>query len=193
MSTTISGVRIVDMPDLGAFDDTSSIVGEKAGSGRFGATALSQYFLPISYAATGTPTKRTGMDRAADTVNVRDFGAQLDGTTDDMPFFQAARNTTIHGGSRIWVPRGKTVLGSNITIPTGSSTIWDFDAYTQGVGAPIDFNFVQQNFGTDIVHALNQGEWWYQYQYPAQLSGRASALSCALTDASRIRAVLAGR
>jgi hypothetical protein len=43
MSTTIGGVRIVDMPDLGAITDDSSVVGEHAGSGRFGATAFRSY------------------------------------------------------------------------------------------------------------------------------------------------------
>ena len=40
---TFPGVRIVDMPDLGAVTDTSSMVGERAGSGRFAATALRAY------------------------------------------------------------------------------------------------------------------------------------------------------
>ena len=40
---SVDGVRIIDMPDLGAVDDTSSIVGERAGSGRFAATALRDY------------------------------------------------------------------------------------------------------------------------------------------------------
>ena len=70
MSTTLGGVRIVDMPDLGAFDDSSSIVGERAGSGRFGASALRKYI---------------GGD-----INVQDFGATGDGTTDDAATIQQA-------------------------------------------------------------------------------------------------------
>ena len=42
-TTTYTGVRIVDMPDLGAVTDDSSVVGEHAGSGRFAATALRTY------------------------------------------------------------------------------------------------------------------------------------------------------
>ena len=42
-TTTYTGVRIVDMPDLGAVTDNSSVVGEHAGSGRFAATALRTY------------------------------------------------------------------------------------------------------------------------------------------------------
>jgi hypothetical protein len=48
MSSTIGGVRIVDMPDLGAFNSSSSLVGERAGSGRFSASGLAGYFLPIT-------------------------------------------------------------------------------------------------------------------------------------------------
>ena len=43
MSSTVGGVRIVDMPDLGAVKDSSSFVGEGGGSGRFLATALLGY------------------------------------------------------------------------------------------------------------------------------------------------------
>src|SRR4051812_31951451 len=38
-----SSVRIVDLPDLGALTDTSRIVGERAGSGTFVATAIADY------------------------------------------------------------------------------------------------------------------------------------------------------
>ena len=41
-------IRIADMPDLGTFTDTSSIVGEHAGSGRFTAASLKGYFLPLT-------------------------------------------------------------------------------------------------------------------------------------------------
>ena len=41
----VEGVRIVDMPDLGVVDDTSSVVGERAGSGQFSALALRDYVL----------------------------------------------------------------------------------------------------------------------------------------------------
>jgi len=45
---TFPGVRIVDMPDLGTFTADSSIVGEQNGSGRFGASGLSGYFLSLN-------------------------------------------------------------------------------------------------------------------------------------------------
>jgi hypothetical protein len=49
---TFPGVRIVDMPDLGPFNSASSLVGERAGSGRFSATGLTNYlttvYLPLA-------------------------------------------------------------------------------------------------------------------------------------------------
>jgi hypothetical protein len=45
---TLPGVRIVDMPDLGTFTADSSLVGERLGSGRFGASGLSGYFLSLN-------------------------------------------------------------------------------------------------------------------------------------------------
>ena len=49
---TFPGVRIVDMPDLGTVTDTTSVVAEKAGSGRISALAFKSYvgtsFLPIA-------------------------------------------------------------------------------------------------------------------------------------------------
>ena len=53
-------IRIVDMPDLGAFTSTSSIVGERAGSGRFSAGSLGSYFLPIAGGAVTGPVSFAG-------------------------------------------------------------------------------------------------------------------------------------
>src|SRR3954466_3548220 len=39
----MTGVRIVDLPDLGAVTGSSTIVGEKSGSGAFTANALRSY------------------------------------------------------------------------------------------------------------------------------------------------------
>ena len=55
-TTTYTGVRIADMPDLGTLTDTSSLVGEHAGSGRFGATAIRDYILAGNNTFTGLQT-----------------------------------------------------------------------------------------------------------------------------------------
>jgi len=59
LTTTYTGVRITDMPDLGAVTDTSSFVGERGGSGRFTAAALRTYLLG------NLPTSDTGLPPGA--------------------------------------------------------------------------------------------------------------------------------
>lgn len=66
-----SGIRIADMPDIGAVTDDSSFVGEHSGSGRFAATALRDYmttsgggpYLPL---AGGTLTGDLSTNATAD-------------------------------------------------------------------------------------------------------------------------------
>ena len=41
-------VRVIDLPDLGAVSDTSSIVADKAGTGRFSALAIKNYCFTAS-------------------------------------------------------------------------------------------------------------------------------------------------
>jgi hypothetical protein len=52
-----SDIRIVEMPTLGAVNDSSLVVGERAGSGLFTATALRSYVLD----GTKLPTSATGL------------------------------------------------------------------------------------------------------------------------------------
>ena len=92
MSTTISGVPIILMPDLGVVTDDSSIVGEHAGSGRFGAPALSTYAMGGSVVATGSTASRALPIRFADQLNVVDFGADPSGAADSTAAIQAAFN-----------------------------------------------------------------------------------------------------
>jgi hypothetical protein len=86
---TFPGVRIVDMPDLGAVTDSSSVVGERAGSGRFTAKALRTYIQPF---------------------NVRNYGAKGDGVTDDTLAIQAAINAAVLAGGEVRIPAGAYVI-----------------------------------------------------------------------------------
>ena len=71
--------------------------------------ATSNVIAPIT--ATGTSTSRAIQDRFADVINVKDFGATGNGTTDDTAAVQAAI-TAAPAGAAIYFPRGTYRLSS---------------------------------------------------------------------------------
>jgi len=95
MSTTVGGIRIIDMPDIGLVTDDSSVVGEHAGSGRFAATAMRDY---VTASLLFTPAGTGGVPRTYDTklhemyVSAEDYGAVGDGAADDTLSLQNAYN-----------------------------------------------------------------------------------------------------
>ena len=93
---TFPGVRIVDMPDLGAVTDNSSVVGEHAGSGRFNVAQIRGY---------------TG-DNAR---SIKWYGARGDGATDDTAAVQAALNA----GVDLHAPPGTYMVGT-LNVPSGT-------------------------------------------------------------------------
>jgi hypothetical protein len=105
-------IRIVDMPDLGAVTDVSSLVGERAGSGRFTAQAMATYVATKS-----------------GTVNVKSYGAKGDGTTDDTAAVTAAFNAVQTTGGMLFFPPGRYQLAANIPVTLGAgATISVFGA-----------------------------------------------------------------
>lgn len=86
---TTSGVRIVDMPDLGSITEDSSVVGEHIGSGRFSAPSLRRYIQPF---------------------NVKNYGAKGDGVTDDTYAIQAAINAAVAAGGVVLIPHGNYIV-----------------------------------------------------------------------------------
>jgi hypothetical protein len=97
-------VRTIDLPDLGAVSDTSSIVADKAGSGRFGAPAVAAYV-----AAKGA------------IVSVKNYGAVGDGVTDDTAAVTAAFNAVRTVGGSLYFPAGKYALAANIPVTLGAN------------------------------------------------------------------------
>jgi hypothetical protein len=74
--------------------------------------------------ATGSTTARTLAARFADTVNVLDFGAVGDGTTDDTAAFAAAFTALGSTGGRVLLARGKRhLIDSSLTVPDLCSII----------------------------------------------------------------------
>jgi hypothetical protein len=67
--------------------------------------------------ATGSTTARTLATRAADYVNVLDYGAKGDGTTDDTAAFQAAIDAAVAaGGGTIQIPTATFRLNGQLTV-----------------------------------------------------------------------------
>ena len=96
----VEGVRIVDMPDLGVVDDTSSVVGERAGSGRFAVTALRDYVLASVVTPPPVIPPDPGTGGLLDIANVMDYGADNTGAADSTAAFQAALAT----GKTVYIP-----------------------------------------------------------------------------------------
>jgi hypothetical protein len=101
MSTTIGGVRIVDMPDLGVVTDASSLVGELAGSGRFGAQAIASYV-----------SSKVVIDGR---VSVKTYGAKGDRVTDDTAAINAAIAATPANGT-LYFPTGNYLASTAFEI-----------------------------------------------------------------------------
>lgn len=134
MSDT-SSIRIIDMPDLGAVDDTSSVVGEKAGSGRFQASAMRSYVLSAlsggdltadSYSSTsglfyaGTSPSSTNYLRY-DTASgnwsvahngVANFTVNADGSASLLGALSAAHKINISGPTINSIGMYSTTIGS---------------------------------------------------------------------------------
>jgi polygalacturonase len=70
-------------------------------------TKADKSFTNFSFAATGAPAVWTMADRLSDIVNVKDWGAKGDNSTDDKSAIQAAINYCItHGGGTVFFPEG---------------------------------------------------------------------------------------
>jgi hypothetical protein len=73
---------------------------------------------PINYTASGGNTPRSAQDRAAEVVNVKDFGAIGDGVTDDTAAIQAAAATL--NGDVLYFPVGTYAVSQSTLIPSNT-------------------------------------------------------------------------
>lgn len=76
---------------------------------------------PSAVTATGSTTARFLKDRFADVVNVKDFGATGNGTTDDTGAIQAALNFAMPTGKEVFVPSGTYLITSSLVIGHAST------------------------------------------------------------------------
>ena len=75
-----------------------------------------------SVLATGTTTARTLEARFAERLNVKDFGAVGDGTTNDASAIQAAIDALPATGGTVFFPPGNYKINSTITLGNGTSS-----------------------------------------------------------------------
>jgi hypothetical protein len=110
-------IRIVDMPDLGTVTDASSVVGERAGSGRFGMPAVKTY-LGTTFATQSDLATETAARVANQLgISVKTHGAIGDGVANDTAAFNAATAEAHAAGSGIvLVPVGAYLIDP-ISIP----------------------------------------------------------------------------
>jgi hypothetical protein len=90
---------------------------------RVGTPSITSDLSQSRVTATGSTTARSLRDRAADTVNVKDYGAKGDGVTDDTGAIQAAITalpTGSPGGGTVFLPGGTYNIGTTgLSVPAG--------------------------------------------------------------------------
>jgi hypothetical protein len=97
--------------------------------------------------ATGSTTERTLADRAADVVNVKDFGVKADGVTDDTINLQAA--ITECAGKTLLLPPGTMLISAPLIV----------DCCLRGVGIELTKIKAKVGFvGTLMVDRYTTGE-----------------------------------
>lgn len=75
--------------------------------------------------ANGSTTQRTLGERFADVVNVRDFGAVGNGTTDDTEAIQKAINVSVIKKASCFIPSGDYLISKDIYLPSNCCVYGD--------------------------------------------------------------------
>jgi hypothetical protein len=144
-STAIPNGSVVTIISLGGATPSTDVTDYTATPDNSSVSNTIGYWLAQStfnqnsnYQVTGTPTARNLATRGGDVINVRDFGATGNGTTDDTAAIQAAI-TAAPAGSAIYFPRGTYRL-SSIEITKDVSIYGDGkNATTLSLRNPTDF------------------------------------------------------
>lgn len=97
-------------------DNVGDLVNSILNANGYISNALTSYEL--------TTVSRTYQDKLSDFINVRDFGATGNGTTDDTAAFQAAMTYLSGiGGGTLWVRSGIYKISNSITIPANTRIV----------------------------------------------------------------------
>lgn len=89
----------------------------------------SQFNEFTNFTATGTSNARNLVTRFSDVINVRDFGAVGNGTTDDTSAFNSAASAAGIAGCSVYVPKGDYLISSQTT-----NANWILDNGAQIIG-----------------------------------------------------------
>lgn len=119
MATKISALASasdVATNDLIQVIDVSDTTMAGSGTNKKATAQVIGNFLPVT--ATGSSASRVLKDRFADIVNVKDFGATGNGTTDDTIAIQAA--LTAGSGGKVFLPEGIYKTTNALTIPSNT-------------------------------------------------------------------------
>jgi hypothetical protein len=78
---------------------------------------------PLIVTATGATTPRSVQDRFAEVINVKDYGAKGDGTTDDTTAIQAAINAALALARpvKVYLPSGNYHISSQLSVTTAAA------------------------------------------------------------------------
>jgi hypothetical protein len=71
---------------------------------------------PLNYTATGSTTMRSAQDRAGEVINVKDYGATGNGTTNDTTAIQAAANAVPANGATLAFPPGIYQINAAVAV-----------------------------------------------------------------------------
>jgi|SRR5215472_779231 len=117
-----------------------------------GTTASFSGNLAGQVTSTGSSTARLLADRWHDVVNVKDYGAPLNGTTFDDTAFQNARAAVGTDGS-VYVPYGNQRVSAAPTTGPTTQVLWRYDGTHIGTGTATPAT----GLGTDVVENFFQG------------------------------------
>jgi hypothetical protein len=106
----------------------------------------------MCWAPSGGTSCRTAADRAAEQISVKDFGAKVDGSTDDSSAFSAARSALGSSTGTINIPPGGFVVATPPTSGPSVPILWRMAGNLYGSTTnPVS------GIGTDVVETFITG------------------------------------